>query len=209
MRDLGTGDLGAGIAGLDSLLGALGIRGDRLAAKKSALESYAALVLEWGKAHNLTTAQNMADMERNIIDSALPLLVVKPFSLCFDVGSGAGLPAIVLAILCDSSGFILSEPRKKRAAFLRLCVQRLRLANVRVESRRAQEIALECAPDLISSRASLSNAALLELGRDRIAKGGHYLLYKGESSYAQGLAPCEAGVEFYRYNARIYVYKEA
>lgn len=200
-------DLGAGIVGLDSLLGALSASGT--AAKKTTLESYAALVLEWNQAHNLTTARTLADMEKNIIDSALPLLVIKPFSLCFDIGSGAGLPALVLAILCNSSAFVLSEPRKKRAAFLRFCVQRLGLKNVRVESKRAQEIGLEFAPDLITSRASLGNSALLELGRKRIASGGHYLFYKGERSFCEGLAPYDAGVQLYRYNARIYVYKEA
>lgn len=198
-------DLGAGIAGLDSLLGMLGAT----MAKKAALESYAALVLEWNQAHNLTTARSMADMEKNIIDSALPLLVINPFTLCFDIGSGAGLPALVLAILRDSSVFVLSEPRKKRAAFLRFCVQRLGLDNVRVESKRAQEIRLDSAPDLITSRASLGNRALLELGRERIASDGHYLFYKGERSFCDGLTPCDMSVQFYRYNARIYVYKEA
>ena len=164
------------------------------------LEMYAKILLEWNASHNLSGARTMADMLRQIVDSALPLRVIKPFSQCLDIGSGAGLPALVLGILC--------EPRKKRAAFLRFVVHRLALRNICVENARVQELSLSQPASLITSRASLSNAQIFATTKPLIADGGAYLLYKGEQSYHIALNASDPKVTLYRYNARIYVYKE-
>lgn len=172
------------------------------------LEMYAKILLEWNASHNLSGARTMADMLRQIVDSALPLRVIKPFSQCLDIGSGAGLPALVLGILCEQSRFILCEPRKKRAAFLRFVVHRLALRNICVENARVQELSLLQPASLITSRASLSNAQIFATTKPLIADGGAYLLYKGEQSYHIALNASDPKVTLYRYNARIYVYKE-
>lgn len=172
------------------------------------LEMYAKILLEWNISHNLSTTRTMADMLRQIVDSILPLRVIKPFDQCLDIGSGAGLPALVLGILCQQSHFTLCEPRKKRAAFLRFVAYRLGLRNICVENARVQDLSLSQRASLITSRASLSNTEIFAITRSLIADNGAYLLYKGEQSYHIALNASDPKVTLYRYNARIYVYKE-
>ena len=157
------------------------------AAKAAQLELYAKTLLEWNTSHNLSGAHTMEDMLRQIVDSALPLRVIKPFSRCLDIGSGAGLPALVLGILRPESHFILCEPRKKRAAFLRIVGHKLGLRNLQVQATRIEHLALSYQADLITSRASLPNDIIFATTKPLLQPNGAYLLYKGERSYHIGL----------------------
>ena len=157
------------------------------AAKAAQLELYAKTLLEWNTSHNLSGAHTMEDMLRQIVDSALPLCVIKPFSRCLDIGSGAGLPALVLGILRPDSHFILCEPRKKRAAFLRIVGHKLGLRNLQVQATRIEHLALSYQADLITSRASLPNDIIFATTKPLLQPNGAYLLYKGERSYHIGL----------------------
>ncbi|STO97864.1 16S rRNA (guanine(527)-N(7))-methyltransferase RsmG [Helicobacter canis] len=156
-------------------------------AKAAQLELYAKTLLEWNTSHNLSGAHTMEDMFRQIVDSALPLRVIKPFSRCLDIGSGAGLPALVLGILRPESHFILCEPRKKRAAFLRIVGHKLGLRNLQVQATRIEHLALSYQADLITSRASLPNDIIFATTKPLLQPNGAYLLYKGERSYHIGL----------------------
>ncbi len=175
---------------------------------KALLESYASMLLEWSMTHNLTGAKDSTTLHANIIDSALPLGVIRDFGLCFDVGSGSGFPALVLAILRPKSILILSEPRKKRVAFLYFIIQKLGLTNVAIYKERAQTYGLDSgatlanilAPnnfakidthkaDLITSRAALKSEQIFRATSHILAKKGYYLLYKG----------LESGLQAYQY----------
>jgi 16S rRNA (guanine527-N7)-methyltransferase len=70
--------------------------------------------------------------ERHVLDSLVPLDVVYNCRLVADVGSGAGLPGLPLAIACPWVRFTLVEPRRLRAAWLREATDRLGLTNVDV-----------------------------------------------------------------------------
>jgi len=119
------------------------------------LELFAQLVLAENERQNLIAASTAADFwTRHILDS-LQLLDHAPPApgVWLDIGSGAGLPGIVIAVASDHR-VTLVEPRRKRAEFLMRCCGQLGLANVAVEQRRVEK--LRIAADVISARAVAS-----------------------------------------------------
>ena len=133
--------------------------------------------------------------ERHLLNSAVVAeLVPGPCSLV-DLGSGAGLPGIVLALLLPDSEVILLEPALRRATFLEECVAELALANARVVRARAEQMAGELAADVVTARAvaPLDRLAALsggtaEAGRDR-AGGQRGEGLGGGPRRASGAAP--------------------
>ncbi len=97
------------------------------------LHAYAALVIHWGARINLTGAADVATFLNRYVMGALalaPHLSLTPQSRWADVGSGAGLPGIPLAIVAPDSHWLLLEPRGKRWAFLVQAVHELGLSQV-------------------------------------------------------------------------------
>jgi 16S rRNA (guanine(527)-N(7))-methyltransferase RsmG len=104
------------------------------------LVAYAAEVARWGRRINLTGARDGAEFIKNhVLDSVsiLPLLGIAPGKAWADVGSGAGVPGIPLAVLTPGTRWFLVEPREKRWAFLVHVVHALGLAGVEVVRARA------------------------------------------------------------------------
>jgi 16S rRNA (guanine527-N7)-methyltransferase len=94
------------------------------------LAAYAELVRRWAPKLDLVAPSDLARLEeRHLEDSlkAVPLLEVLPSGPAIDVGSGAGLPGIPLALASRSRVWRLLEPRSRRAAFLEECVRVLEL----------------------------------------------------------------------------------
>ena len=105
------------------------------------LEQYEQLLLQWAPRFDLVAPGDLEHLrERHIEDSLrlLPLLAEAPPGPCIDVGSGAGLPGIPLAI-ASGRPWRLVEPRKKRAGFLEEVVRRLDL-DCEVVARSAEEL---------------------------------------------------------------------
>jgi len=142
------------------------------------LERFAALLLEWNGTHNLTGAKTLDAVYDNILDALYPITFVdRPGSL-LDVGTGAGFPGLVLAIVWPQIRTVLTEPRNKRAAFLRYAATELGLSQVTVERRRVEEVTY--APfGLITSRAVTDTALLLQLTAHLRDAGTQFLFYKG------------------------------
>lgn len=134
---------------------------------------YVALIAKWNRAYNLTAIRDPDRMlVQHVFDSAaiarpLQELVAarrRPNAAAerpriVDVGSGAGLPGIVLALLWPDADFLLVEPVSKKAAFLQQVVSELALRNVRVARSRVEDLPHEpSAPDAIVCRAFASLA---------------------------------------------------
>jgi len=112
---------------------------DLSAVDRERLLAYLALIEKWNRVHALTSVR---DPERMVILHLLDSLAVLghvPEGSLADVGSGAGLPGIPIAIAQPSRPVALIEARAKKAAFLRQAVIELALANVRVEHVRVEE----------------------------------------------------------------------
>ena len=151
--------------------------------QKNQLVSYMELTLKANESFNLTANYTKESfMIKNIIDS---LLIVKNLNLdgknILDLGSGAGLPGIPLAIYYKNTNFTLLEPLTKRANFLKEIAQKLGLKNVNVVNDRA-EIFIKNAResfDFVTSRAVSRLNILLELSIPFLKVGGKLIAYKG------------------------------
>ena len=91
------------------------------------LALFSSLLLEWGAHVNLTGAHSLAELCAAHLADAFPLMpLLPPSGEWIDVGSGAGLPGIVIAIARPNLRGVLLEPNQKRRAFLKTAIRALR-----------------------------------------------------------------------------------
>ena len=110
------------------------------AAQSQQLELYQQLVLEYAKVLDLNSPRLLADFRVGLERSQPFAAEVIGAVRVLDVGSGAGLPGIPMAILCPHAHITLCEIRVKRVAFLERAVSRLGLTNVTVHNGDVQKI---------------------------------------------------------------------
>ncbi len=122
---------------------------------------------------------------RHIADSAQLLEHAPPgWSQWLDVGSGAGLPGIVIAILTGKP-VILIEPRRLRADFLRRCCEELSLPSVTVVAARAETAHIEGMVDIVSARAVAKIDTIFSATRQFVTRSTTYILPKGAGAFAE------------------------
>ena len=136
--------------------------------------------------------------ERHIRDSLKALRYVRqaPPGPAVDVGSGAGLPGIPLAIADADRRWRLLEPRQRRAAFLEEVVRELGLENVEVRAQSATEAAAELgnSHSVATARALAPPADAVDLLRPLVAEGGSILVFVGAEETAIKHAEVEPGL---------------
>jgi 16S rRNA (guanine527-N7)-methyltransferase len=160
---------------LDAGLSSLGIALDETAIAR--LLDYVDLLERWNAAYNLTAVRDPAEMvTRHLVDSLAILPFVSGATLA-DLGSGAGLPGIPLAIAAPARETLLVDSNGKKARFLREAVRRLDLKHVRVAESRVEDV--EGTFDCITARAFASLADMLGWGGHLLAPGGIWLAMKG------------------------------
>lgn len=115
---------------------------------------------------------------RHLLNCVLPAPLLRP-GLVGDIGSGAGLPGIVLAIARPDVDFVLVEPMERRVDWLRSESARLGLANVRVERARAEDAPLVERLDQVTARAVSSLSKLIPVTSPLTRRGGELLFMKG------------------------------
>jgi 16S rRNA (guanine527-N7)-methyltransferase len=118
---------------------------------------------------------------RHIINSALVAPLLRP-GLVGDIGSGAGLPGVVLAIARPDVEFVLIEPMERRVAWLEEQVAILELENVRVDRARAEEVAQKYVLDQVTARAVSAFSKLIPLTVPMVRTGGELVLMKGANA---------------------------
>lgn len=115
---------------------------------------------------------------RHILNCVLPVPLLRA-GLVGDIGSGAGLPGIVLAIARPDVEFVLVEPMERRVEWLRSESARLGLDNVRIERARAEDARLVERLDQVTARAVSSLAKLIPITAPLARRGGELLFMKG------------------------------
>ena len=144
------------------------------------LLDYVELLARWNAAYNLTAVRLPQDMiARHLLDSLAVARLVRGDSLA-DLGTGAGLPGIPLAILAPERLHVLIDSNGKKTRFLREAVRTLGLANVRVEQCRVEEARGQY--DCITARAFATLGEMLRLGGHLLAPDGVWLALKGQLS---------------------------
>lgn len=155
-----------------------------------------ALLAKWNRAYNLTAVRDPLEMvSRHLLDS----LAVLPFLTgrrCLDIGTGAGLPGIPLAIMRPDMAFVLLDSNGKKIRFVRQAVLELGLENVEPVHARVEAYVPEAAFDLLIARAFTSLPEMLKLTRHLRGEKGVLLAMKAKLPAAE-LAGFEAG-EAYR-----------
>jgi 16S rRNA (guanine527-N7)-methyltransferase len=148
----------------------------------SSLEIYISELLKWNSVHKLTNYKNRKTILENIEDSIKPIeyLELSKVKSAVDIGSGAGFPAIFLAMKLENIEFTLLEPLGKKFSFLNYIATKLKLKNVRVLKKRVEELRDEKF-DLITSRAVTDTKSILELSKHLTKPSSQILLYKGSS----------------------------
>ena len=144
------------------------------------LEAYVGLLLRWNRTINLISRRDEAVIwDRHIADClALQPLLPEYFSHAIDLGSGGGLPGIVLAI-CTGKPFHLVESDQRKATFLREVVRTLALP-VTVHAVRIEVAQIPPAP-VITARALAPLTALLGLSERLLAPNGICIFPKGRT----------------------------
>jgi 16S rRNA (guanine527-N7)-methyltransferase len=123
--------------------------------------------------------------ERHLLNCAVVADLVPRPSTLLDVGSGAGLPGIVLAMLLPDVQVTLLEPMARRVAFLDECLAGLGLRNVAVRRGRAEDARGQFAADVVTARAVAPLARLAVLAVPLARSGGLVLALKGERAAAE------------------------
>jgi 16S rRNA (guanine527-N7)-methyltransferase len=156
---------------------ALGVRAD--SRQQESMLDYLALLSKWNKAYNLTAVRDESQMTtRHLLDS----LAIAPY-LCgarlIDVGTGAGLPGVPMAIMFPDREFHLLDSNNKKTRFLfqvktALCLDNMIVHHARVESFRVEEPF-----NTVLSRAFASLQDMVHGCRHLLAPGGRLLAMKG------------------------------
>lgn len=157
------------------------------AEQKDQLLAYVQLICKWNRVHNLTAIRDPLEMVTlHVLDSLSVLAYVQASGAktLLDVGAGAGLPSIPLAICLPQLQVSAIDAVQKKASFMRQVKGELGLTNLHIESGRVEALnkePLNGVPgfDLIISRAFSEISLFIKLTRHLLAESGQWLAMKG------------------------------
>ena len=158
-------------------------------AVQAQLRDYVHLIDKWNRVYNLTSVRDPVEMvTRHLLDS----LAVLPYlrgTRVLDVGTGAGLPGIPLAIVnkevCPEREFMLLDSNSKKTSFVQQVISELGLTNVQVVHERAENYCPTSLFDVVVSRAFASIADMLKSSGQHCAADGVILAMKGTDPAAE------------------------
>ncbi|WP_218221486.1 16S rRNA (guanine(527)-N(7))-methyltransferase RsmG [Nesterenkonia sp. Act20] len=158
------------------------IFGDRL----DLAERYVGHLCSTGIEHGLLGPREVPRIwSRHVLNCAILAPELTADTTVADVGSGAGLPGLALAIARPDVEFILIEPMERRVEWLSTVVQDLDLDNVQLIRARAEEVTDEVMADVVTSRAVTALKRLLPLTVPLLDDDGELLLLKGRSVHSE------------------------
>ena len=150
------------------------------AALAEPLTRYLALLLRWNATYNLTAVRDPREMvTKHLLDSLAMAPFVASVSTLADLGTGAGLPGIPLAIAVPGLRVTLVESNGKKARFMREAVRTLGLGNAEVAESRIEALNRPNAFMAITARALATLPQILSLGGHLLAADGVLLAMKG------------------------------
>lgn len=170
---------------------------------RAALELYVEELYRWNQSIRLLGPRDRPGIRLQVVDALLPFAYLPARFPLVDIGSGAGLPGIALALLHPHAEIVCLEPRLKRFAFLRHICRTLRLNHVEVIGERTER-ALGERPALahwagtVTARAVADVASLLDAARPFLAPEGRVILPRGgdDSAAAPGGWECTQALTY-------------
>ena len=155
----------------------LGLAFDGLKVEK--LLQFIQLIQKWNKAYNLTAVTELPEMVTLHLLDSLAILPYINSSRIIDIGTGAGLPGIPLAIAQPEKQFVLLDSNAKKTRFVQQAIVELQLPNVNVVHARVESYQPEQPFDTILTRAFASLADIQKLTAHLLADHGEILAMKG------------------------------
>ncbi len=143
------------------------------------LASYLALLVKWNRVYNLTGIRDEAKLVSHHVLDSLAVVSHLPDGNIVDVGSGAGLPGIPIAIACPSRAVTMLDSNHKKGAFLKQAITELGLATAQVVIERVETYRPSELFTIVISRAFSDLADFVKLAGHLRASDGVMIAMKG------------------------------
>ena len=151
------------------------------------LLAYHELIGKWNKVYNLSAIRDpIESIKKHFLDSLSIVPFIRP-GLLLDVGSGAGLPGIVIAIMRSNTNVFTIDSVGKKCRFMQTVKTELSLDNLSVINDRVESFNYDESFPQIVSRAFSSTIDTIEKTRHLISSDGRYLLMKGDNLNKENL----------------------
>tara|TARA_B100000886_G_C20332116_1_gene452868 strand:- start:321 stop:926 length:606 start_codon:yes stop_codon:yes gene_type:complete len=145
------------------------------------IEKYISLATKFNETHNIFVRKNEEEVFNEDIMDCLPILqAIEPNRSIADLGSGGGLPGILISITNPNNKISLIESSQKKCYFLRLLIDELDLKNTSVINTTITEKNKLGLFDIITARAFAQTRRIISLTKNNIHKKSKYLLLKGK-----------------------------
>ena len=138
-------------------------------------------ILKFNKAHNIVGRFSEEEIvSLDILDCEPILEHINPSQKVLDIGSGAGLPGLIIAINQPKTQITMSEKNKKKAYFIRKMIRTLQLTNATILDKAiTPNLITENKFDVITARALATAPKIINTAQHLLNKGGKFLLMKG------------------------------
>jgi 16S rRNA (guanine527-N7)-methyltransferase len=145
------------------------------------LYEYLQLLQKWNKPFNLTAIKKAEEMiPKHLMDSLSVLAHLGGARRVCDVGTGAGLPGIPLAVCCPETEFVLLDSNGKKTRFLHQVRRHLNLDNVTIVEGRAEDYQPDIGFDAVLSRAFADLMRMCQVTQHLLKKNGVWLAMKSQ-----------------------------
>lgn len=148
-------------------------------AAQQQLKDYIQLLLKWNRAYNLIAATGPEDLLAHHIFDSLAIVPYVTGQRVLDLGTGAGLPGIPLAIALPDQHFVLLDSIGKKTRFLTQTINALKLTNVTVIQARIEAFFPEQCFNTVVTRAVGTTQEIMRMTQHVLCPHGHWLLMKG------------------------------
>jgi len=140
-------------------------------------------ILKFNKAHNIVGRSSKEEITLlDILDCETILRHITPKQKVLDIGSGAGLPGLIIAIKQPQTQVTMSEKNKKKAYFIRKTIQTLQLTNATILDKAiTPKLITPNNFDVITARALAAAPAIINMAEHLLNKNGKFLLMKGST----------------------------
>ena len=144
------------------------------------LLAFIQLLSKWNKTYNLTAIRRQEDMVALHLLDSLAILPYIQGQRAIDIGTGAGLPGIPLAICLPNVQFTLLDSNAKKTRFVQQAILELKLTNARIQHSRVEDYQPEQRFDTATTRAFASLPVVIDLTRHLLANEGIVLAMTGQ-----------------------------
>ncbi len=142
---------------------------------------YLSLILKWNRIYSLSAIRDpIESVKKHLLDSLSIVHFVQP-GLLLDVGSGAGLPGIVIAIMKPKTEVFVLDSVGKKCRFMQAVKSELALENLIVVNSRVESFKPKKSFSQITSRAFSEASKTIQLTKHLLEENGRYLLMKGSN----------------------------